>query len=1082
MKKGRLLTTSQDSYDSSDSSSSAISESQPSDSEETSSSGTSSSDTSSDSEPEQRTSKPTKQVSGSPQTSSSGSTSSDSDSGSNAQVIGKSKAEASRSASQKVVQRKSPQKHQRSSENSTPKTTKEKPKNLPAAVTKDVPPGEGAQRTKTRNQRRKESKRLAYLKGQGLLPLDATKADYLKLVQGNNKMEKIDDLMVAKRSLNEDVGPGSEFEAKKQALLDSIISGGIDLTRAQDKAVTKPEVSRTNGQPPVGHDAMETEGPGSPSTHHDEAMNDAPTRASMTGEMDGEHVQAQTATRSPVTELQTKPEGSASSMSEPRRSRLDLSSTKRMLFGSLGLRTPKTKEDETKMREQLMKDSKPMRNPRLDKQDEPGLNVEAACADDSWKDKIDLRAVECCHHGIELSTPPFPFVQRWDPQQQGGYSYGKTKKRKQKKRKRNDNSYYEESPYQSSQSKIARHGEFDTPSHASVQNDTIMNSGIESRDIEQEVLHDESIQDSLRVSEQLHRETQERTLVEAEEAPDLPPLPKDSSTCEVLTREAATIGTVVAFKQFEMSANTNWQPRISDYRTAIIKEVLEEGLLQIDLAKRDRSGKDSQYDDQTGERIYGKFEMPGYDEEVENIDNGKIMIPFEELIDPIVVPNAAEHYVQSESLLEQTVEHAHQVNVDHEYSIQPNEIENSKNKQGNENARENSGEIRVRDPTISQEGYTESLTLRGKQDTLNQQSAGFDGAREVIEVQVAMPNEEARQEISELIRDAGWRSSLDPGVNGSLTVNRDDGVSAKSDQAPADAPSQFHGFGSSPPYSGIDVESSPLRADIQVARPEYNSDFEVADSVPPIDNIKSDAPSMVLDNKLTVAYPDLPQVGDDSDLFHEEAQHRSNPHNIDHDPPSQDLSSLNGMDQSPTLSTRSRTRLSQESYSPKVSKTLNTSSDDEFPPLFSQAFEARMSQDVDIKPEFSSQEPSISPPTKRKTKSKSKPNGTRSSSLRESNRDRRLNGKWSGLDDDDDEDSNNNEDADTPRLSQPPPGSGIVDLTISSDPPHTIYEDDDDDSFVLPSGPGWVKKGRSSGGPRNVPAKANSGRRKTSGR
>ena len=953
---------------------------------------------------------------------------------------------------------------------------------MPSAISKDVPPGEGAQRTKTRNQRRKESKRLAYLKGQGLLPFDATKADYLKFVEGNNKMEKIDDLMIAKPSLNEDVGPGSEFEAKKQALLDSINSGGIDLTQAQDIAVTKAEMLGTDGQPPGGHDAMETDAPGSPSTHHDEVMDDAPTNTSMAGDRDGEHVQAPTATKSSVTELEKKAEGSPSSMSEPRRSRLDLSSTKRMLFGSLGLRTPKTKEDETKIREQLMKESKPMRNPRLDKEDEPVLDVEAASADDSWKERIDLRAVECCHRGIELSTPPFPFVQRWDPQQQGGYSYGNTKKRKQKKRKRNDNSYYQESSYHSSQSKIARHGEFDTPSHASVQNDTIKNSDIESGDLEQEALHDENFQDSLRVSEQLQRETQERTLVEAENAPDLPYLPKDSSTCPVLTRGTATTGTVIAFKQFEMSANTNWQPRISDYRTALIKEVLDEGSLQIELAKRDQPGKDSQYDDQTGERIYGKFEMPGYDEEDDNINNGKITIPFEELIDPIVVPNAAEHHVQSASPWEETAEHADQDNMGHEDSVQADDMENSKVKQGNENRLESSRELQAKDPSTSQEGYNESLALRGKQDAASQQSAGFDGAGEVIEVQAAMPSEEARQEISELIRDAGWRSSLGPGFNGSLTVNRDDAVSAKDDQAPADVPSpQLHGFGSSPPYSGVDVASSPLRADIQVARPEYNSDFEVADSVPPTDNIKSDAPSMVLDDKLTVEYPDLPQVGDDSDLFHQEAQHRSDPHNIDHDPPSQDLCSFNGMDQSPTLSTRSRTRLSQESHSPNVSKTINPSSEDEFPPLFSQAFEARMSQDVEIKAEFSSQEPSISPPTKRKSKIKSKPNGTRKSSVRESRHDRRPNGKWSGLDDDND-DSKSNDEADTPRPSQPPPGSEIVDLTFSSDPPHTIYEDDDDDSFVLPSGPGWVKKGRSSGGPRNVPAKANSGRRKTVGR
>ena len=1042
----------------------------------TSSSGTSSSDTSSDSEPEQRTSKPIKQASGSSQTSSSGSSSSDSDSGSDAHG-GESKIEASESARQRLVHRKSAQKHQQASEKSTPKDTKGNIETLPSAVSKAVPPGEGAQKTKTRNQRRKESRRLAYLKRQGVLPFDATKEDYLKFVQGNNEVRKIDYLIAAKPSLKEDIGPGSEFEAKKQALLDSIISGGVELTPVQDKTEIGDELSRKDGQAPDGDDAMETEAPGFSSTHHDEAMDDAPYVA---GDVDGEHVQAQAAIRSSATEPEMQPQESPPSISEPRRSRLDLPSTKRMLFGSLGLRTPKTKEDEIKMREQLMKDSKPMRNPRLDEKNKPVPDIEAASADDSWKDKIDLRAVECCHEGIELSTPPFPFVQRWDPQQQGGYSYGKTKKRKQKKRKRNDDSYYEESPYQSSQSKIAYHGEFDTPTHESVQNDTIETSGRNSRELEQEPLHDESFQDSLRVSEQLQRETQERTLVEAENAPDLPCIPKDASTCSVLTRETATAGTVIAFKQFEMSADTNWQPRISDYRTAIIKEVLDEGSLQIELAKRDQPVKDSQYNEETGERIYGKFEMPGYDEEDDDIHNGRMTIPFEELIDPIVVPSSAEHNVRSETPREATAEHADQDNMNHEDGIQPDEIGTSENKQGNEDHLESSGEIKAEDLSASQEGFSESLTLRGKQNAASQQSAGFDGAGEVIEVQAALPSEEVRQEISELIRDAGWRSSLGPGVDASLTVHPDN-TTTRDDQAPTDAPSpQFRGFGSTPPYSGIDVASSPLRADIQVARPEYHSDFEVADSVPPPDDIKFEAQSIVLDSRLTVEYPDLSLVGNDSDLLHE-AQHRSNPHNIDHDPPSQDLSSLNDMDQSPAFSTRSRTHLSEENYSPNLSKTLY-SSDDEFPPLFSQAFEARMSQDIEIKAEISSQEPSISPPSKRKSKSKTKPNGTRSSSLQQSRRDRRSNGNRSGLDDDEDDNSKSNDKDDTPRPSQPPPGSEIVDLTISSDPPHTIYEDDDDDSFVLPSGPGWVKKERRSAGPRNVPAKANSGRRKTSGR
>jgi hypothetical protein len=36
--------------------------------------------------------------------------------------------------------------------------------------------------------------------------------------------------------------------------------------------------------------------------------------------------------------------------------------------------------------------------------------------EDSWRERIDLRAVECCDHRVELSTPPFPFYQYWDSQ------------------------------------------------------------------------------------------------------------------------------------------------------------------------------------------------------------------------------------------------------------------------------------------------------------------------------------------------------------------------------------------------------------------------------------------------------------------------------------------------------------------------------------------------------------------------------------------------------------------------------------------------------------------------------------------
>lgn len=50
--------------------------------------------------------------------------------------------------------------------------------------------------------------------------------------------------------------------------------------------------------------------------------------------------------------------------------------------------------------------------------------------DDSWRERIDLRAVECCDHRVELSTPPFPFYQYWDAQ------YDTKKKRRDWRRSR----------------------------------------------------------------------------------------------------------------------------------------------------------------------------------------------------------------------------------------------------------------------------------------------------------------------------------------------------------------------------------------------------------------------------------------------------------------------------------------------------------------------------------------------------------------------------------------------------------------------------------------------------------------------
>lgn len=91
------------------------------------------------------------------------------------------------------------------------------------------------------------------------------------------------------------------------------------------------------------------------------------------------------------------------------RSKIDLASSRRLLFGALGLKTPKTKEDEKALQAKLMKDvRRSSQGDAIGHAPEKLTSAPAANDDESWRDKIDLRAVECCHDGIKLSTPHSP--------------------------------------------------------------------------------------------------------------------------------------------------------------------------------------------------------------------------------------------------------------------------------------------------------------------------------------------------------------------------------------------------------------------------------------------------------------------------------------------------------------------------------------------------------------------------------------------------------------------------------------------------------------------------------------------------
>lgn len=286
----------------------------------------------------------------------------------------------------------------------------------------------------------------------------------------------------------------------------------------------------------------------------------------------------------------------------PRRLNLNTSASKRMLFGALGLKAPKTKDDEEKLKKDLMKGVKPLTNKRLVQEVEQPPQADTTMLDDAWRDKIIYRAVECCHDGIVLSEPPFPFVQRWDPQQQ--YSTRKRKRQSQTHYEdyEDDSLVYDDTP-----------AETDSRKKAKAQKNK---SGEVSKDAPSTNGH-------------------------ARDPVDLPPLPSDLTSLVALEQKNVIPGQLITWKQLSMSKATNWQPQMASF-TGVILPDSDAKNINVLLARRDREVNDHAYDEHTGQRIYEKFEAPTLDdEETAEEDDGHRTVNWHEMMEPRLIPGSA---------------------------------------------------------------------------------------------------------------------------------------------------------------------------------------------------------------------------------------------------------------------------------------------------------------------------------------------------------------------------------------------------------------------------------------------------------
>ena len=376
--------------------------------------------------------------------------------------------------------------------------------------------------------------------------------------------------------------------------------------------------------------------------------------------------------------------------------------------------------------------SSPHRNPKL-------VGDTAQKNPEAWRDKIVYRAVECCQDGVELSEPPFPFVQRWDPQQRyfsrdthkrGGGSKRKQRNQEEfpdadgrpgaKRRKRGEDSLGYDADDDYGGSYVSHDG-------TTGFEETVLNYDDEPQEVQEQPEHN----------------------LDEEDDSDLPPIPTDVTSLPALSPNEIRAGMILTWKQWLLSKATNWQPQVSAL-TGVVVEVLDGNALTIRLAKRDRNIDHSEkvYDDD-GNRVYDKFELPGMDDEDEEAaEQGYRTLDLADMMEPrLLGPEAA----RAASPAQQPFDSA-QKDAAPEASLP-------------EPPAPSDGRISAT-PT---EAEAEKKAVDIRQMVMDTQSGGGGQSmvsetpvdREPIDTSIS---EDRRHEISLLINDAGFRKDVDPSV------------------------------------------------------------------------------------------------------------------------------------------------------------------------------------------------------------------------------------------------------------------------------------------------------------------------------
>ncbi len=493
------------------------------------------------------------------------------------------------------------------------------------------PQTEQASRAK-KNRAKNDSKKLKLLKARGTLPLNASLEDLREWRASQEKQITTNPSNEAYLQLSSQQTTSAasvDFQEERTALLEALAAGGVDIALFEETAANQGKKRSTENirvsaaREPVTVGAVK--GPDQSTVDSNSSNSDSLSNQPglvSTGPMNGNTVTTASPTVTSDSPAATTDDGPAR-----KRARLDIDSSRRLLFGSLGVRNPKTKADEEKTRAKLMSVAKPRRTEKAsapvgEPVDEP--QPEIPTDPDAWKTKIKLSAVECWDDDVEeLSAPPFPFEQYWDSE----WKKQPQQSHNSRKRKRKAAARYQKAHGADGAEDWGYEGG----------NDDYYYDDAEEEDAPIQLNYDDAAAEA--VDSQLQQDMAAAASTQ-EPIDDTPLLPADLSTLPPLQESHLKPGALVVFKQLEVSQATNWAPVISDYRTATVTDVFGTGVLHLSLAGRDRPKKKVKYDAK-GRRLYDRFEMPD-DSDEDGDDAGFLELEFQDLVEPKLLRTASE--------------------------------------------------------------------------------------------------------------------------------------------------------------------------------------------------------------------------------------------------------------------------------------------------------------------------------------------------------------------------------------------------------------------------------------------------------